>query len=384
MSNIYLDNNATTQPLSAVCERVAEVSSQYFGNPSSIHSTGYAAECIVSSARKTISAAMHAEESQLVFTSGATESNNTVFDNTLKSGGKLITTVVEHSSVLTPAKQYESQGGQVAWLPVGGDGVINLDDLQDALDETVDLVSIQWANSETGVIQPIAEVATMCRQFETHFHSDAVQAFGKIPVDLRDVPLDSMSISAHKLHGPKGVGGLFLRNPDTPLASITGGDQEFGHRAGTENVAGIAGFETAVSERFDSFEAVASSLEKNLELLESLILGSLPCAVINSSGPGIVNTLNVQFEGIDGQALVVILDQLGVQCSQSSACTNSRPEPSYVLRAMGLSEEQAYSSVRFSISQFTTAAEIETAVATITKAVQMQQNAFHSEGVVFN
>jgi cysteine desulfurase len=279
MSNIYLDNNATTQPLSAVCERVAKVSSKCFGNPSSIHSTGYAAESIVSSARKTISEAMHAEESQLVFTSGATESNNTVFDNTLKSGGKLITTLVEHSSIRVPANLYEAAGGQVVWLPVDSDGVINLNDLQAALDDTVKLVSIQWANSETGVIQPIGEAATLCSQFETHFHSDAVQAFGKIPVNLGDVPLDSMSITAHKLHGPKGVGGLFLRDPDTPFASITGGDQELGHRAGTENVAGIAGFETAVSNRFDSFEAVASSLQNNLKLFESLILGDLPCAL---------------------------------------------------------------------------------------------------------
>ena len=384
MSNIYLDNNATTQPLSAVCERIAEVSSQCFGNPSSIHSTGYAAECIVTSARKTISAALHADERQLVFTSGATESNNTVFDNTLKSGGKLITTVVEHSSVLSTAKQYESQGGQVVWLPVDGEGVINLDDLQDALDDTVDLVSIQWVNSETGVIQPIGEAATLCNQFETHFHCDAVQAFGKIPIDLRDIPLDSLSITAHKLHGPKGVGGLFLRDPDAPFASITGGDQELGHRAGTENVAGIAGFETAVTERFGSFEAVVSSLQNTLELFESLILGNLPCAIVNSSGPRVVNTLNVQFVGINGQALVVMLDQLGVQCSQSSACTNSRPEASYVLRAMGLSEEQAYSSVRFSISQFTTAAELEVAVDTITQAVQMQKNAFHNKGAVLN
>jgi len=378
MADIYLDNNATTRPLDSVCRSISTALTSGYGNPSSVHSLGDESRSLVRDAREQVSALINAEPRTIFFTSGATESNNFIFQNTRHRVGahlRVITTEIEHSSIKETADRLEDQGADVVRLSVDSNGRIQIDELQRALTTTTDLVSIQWANSETGVLQPIEKIGEICQEMGVPFHTDAVQVLGKQMIDVSSMPIDSMSFTAHKLHGPKGVGAVYMKSTARAEPMIVGGPQEFSKRAGTENVPGIVGFGQAAKERLEGFDATQQQLSQLRNLLEEQIQALIPDCLINGDqGRRINNTTNIFFPSVDGQAMVVRLDQMGVLCSQSSACISQHPEPSYVLRAMGLSEVDAYSSVRFSVSILNTEAEINRAAKIIGEIGQVLQN----------
>ena len=281
------------------------------------------------------------------------------------------------------SKQFHEDGGRVHFLDVLPSGIVDLADLEQTLSRSnaKSVVAVQWANSETGVIQPVSAISELCQKHEAHYHCDAVQAFGRVPIDTNQIAIDSITITAHKIHGPKGIGALYLRTVETLDPQIIGGDQESGLRSGTENVAGIAGFAEAAIARHSRFEKVNQHLKTLTRTFAERVQAKFPSVIINGLEDRISNTINLQFPGIDGQALVVLLDQQGLMCSQSSACTNKRPEPSRVLRSMGLSEEEAYSSIRFSVSEFTTDAEICEAADILLGTLKTQQKFMDMKGV---
>jgi len=272
---------------------------------------------------------------------------------------RLVTTAVEHSSVLAVAEVLDRLGQEVLILPVDERGQVSAEELSRAIDPGRTLVSIQWANNETGVIQPLLQLAQCAQERGAVFHTDAVQAVGKIPVDFGAVPVDLLSLSGHKLHGPLGVGALVVRDPTLLQPLLFGGDQEGSLRPGTENVPGLIGLGVACLHRTRRFDAVAAATQKMRDAFEGHLSSRGFILAVNGVGaerlPG---TSNVLFRDIDGEALVLQLDRAGIQCSQSSACTSRRPEPSYVLRAMGLSESDAFASVRFSFSEMNIMADV--------------------------
>jgi cysteine desulfurase len=369
---VYLDNNATTQPLAEVCEAIVRVLGDGLGNPSSAHSDGDRARAWIRSAREAVAALIGAADpSSILFTSGATESNNMLLSSVVRTRSearsvRIVTTAVEHSSVLKPCERLQAAGIDVVIVPVGHQGRIDLAALETAITPATVLVSVQWANNETGVIQPVAEISRLCRSAGVRFHIDAAQALGKIPIDVGTLPVDYMSLTAHKFHGPAGIGALYVRDRTTLTPLQLGGPQEEGLRPGTENLVGIVGFGTAAALRLARFSEVQQHLCRVRDHFESIVLRDIPDVTVNGDvSQRLCNTTNLQFAGVDGQALVARLDQAGVRCSQSSACTNRRPEPSYVLRAMGLSDEEAYASIRFSVGEWNTIEEVERAAGAI-------------------
>ncbi|MCH7987744.1 MAG: cysteine desulfurase, partial [Planctomycetes bacterium] len=273
---------------------------------------------------------------------------------------RIVTMNVEHSSILKTCEYLMAQGSEVDILPVNASGLIDLDQLEAAVTSETNLVSLQWVNNETGVVQPVEQVSAICQRKGVPFHTDAAQAVGKIPVDLVQLPVDYLTLTAHKFHGPQGVGACFVRSRNKLQPFYFGGDQEYSLRAGTENVPGIVGMGKAAELRQRRFATVVEHVSELRNEFEKRICDLLPDVRINGQAASRVgNTSNLLFVGIDGQALVAHLDQDGIRCSQSSACTNQRPEPSYVLRAMGLSEEEAFASVRFGFSEENTEEEID-------------------------
>jgi cysteine desulfurase len=257
----------------------------------------------------------------------------------------------------------ETRDVKIRLLPVNEHGLVDLPEFQSALGDEISLVSIQWVNNETGVIQPIEEIGSLCREAGIPFHTDAAQAVGKFEINLSATPIDYLSFTGHKFHAPQGIGILYARDINKLQPIMFGGSQENGLRPGTENLAGIAGIGCAAAIRNKQLSESVILLETLRHTFEQRLIASIPDIKINGgSAPRVCNTTNVLFDGLDGQALTVRLDQAGIRCSQSSACTNQRPEPSYVLRAMGLSEDQAYGSIRFSFSVLNTAGEVERAV----------------------
>lgn len=366
---IYLDNNATTLALPEVVEAVTRAMQEGCGNPSSVHTAGARARTLLGTARAQVAAAVAADPRDVLFTSGASEANNLVVQSLIAGpikGYRLVTSVVEHSSILTAAEVLESLGLDVVTLPVDTDGLIDEDAFADAIIPGRTLASVQWANNETGVVQPIPRLVERAHALGALFHTDAVQAVGKLPIDVTEVPVDFLSVSAHKLHGPLGVGALFAPEKSLLQSLVFGGTQEDSLRPGTENVPGIVGFGVALSLRHDRFESVAKATREMRDAFELGLVKRGLVRAINGSGAGrLPGTSNLHFLGIDGEALTIRLDQMGVRCSQSSACTNQRPEPSYVLRAMGLTESEAYASVRFSFSELNTMRDVEDAVEAI-------------------
>lgn len=361
---MYLDNNATTVVLPEVRTLINDTL-QKPCNANSPHRLGrHCRECL-ESARATLEDLLAADPGTLIFTSGATEANNLVLKGMLLpkllQGQKprLVTTVVEHSSILKTAAYLENLGVEVIRLGVDAQGQVRKSELESVL--PADLVSIQWANSETGILQPIEELAAMCRACETMFHTDAAQAVGKAPLSLANDTIDFLSFTGHKFHAPPGIGALYARNRKALAPMLHGGDQEFGLRPGTENLAGIVGMAEALSIRYRNLEGNLTFMARLRDRLESNLRQSLPVRIIGESAPRTCNTTNILFPDIDGQALIARLGGLGVYCSQTSACIASRPQPSYVLRAMGLTEEQAWGCVRFSVSVLNTEAEIDRA-----------------------
>ncbi|MGI6416603.1 MAG: cysteine desulfurase family protein [Thermoguttaceae bacterium] len=363
---IYLDNNGTTRPLPEVCQAVMEAMGPSFGNPSSDHAAGNRARRIVAQARHHVAALLGGRSDQIVFTSSGTEANNLVILSAAVPPARIVSTRVEHSSVLRTLEVLQQRGVEVVFVPVDGTGCVELDSLEKALRKETSLVSIQWVNNETGTIQPIDEIAELCGRSGIPLHTDAAQAFGKVPVRVQELSIDYATVTAHKIHGPQGVGAVYARNPARLSPMLFGGPQEAGLRAGTENVPGIAGFGKAAECRSANQPAAQAALAALRDQFEQRVCQLVPGISINGDpSRRVCNTTNLCFHGLDGQALVARLDLQGVRCSQSSACTSQRPEPSYVLRAMGLSEEDAYASIRFSFGLFNTEEEIDIAVATI-------------------
>jgi len=364
---IYLDNNATTTPLPEVIEVMNRAWSKG-GNPSSPHGLGRQCRQLLESARAAVEDRLDADPDSLIFTAGATEANNLVLKGVLLPKlfegrrPRLITTVVEHSSIQKTADWLERLGVEVVRLDVDSQGQVT--GLEEAL--PADLVSIQWVNSETGIVQPIATLAESCRARGVPFHTDAAQAIGKIPVSLDRLPIDFLSFTAHKFHGPAGIGVLYVRRRDRLTPILHGGDQEFGLRPGTENLAGILGLARALEIRYQDFDAIVSRLSQLRNRLETGLRDRLSIRIIGETAPRVGNVANILFPKADGQALVAKLSQHGVYCSQTSACVASRPEPSYVLKAMGLSEEDAWRCIRFSVSVLNREEEIDRAVQIIT------------------
>ena len=366
---IYLDNNATTQPLPLVRDEMMRALGKDFGNASSAHSTGERARKHLAEARDNVAELIGGDPSNLIFTGSGTEANNLVLMSCLTKKNKpsqIVTSSVEHSSILKTCDHFLGKGTDVLFLNVDPSGLINLQQLEDAISGATSLVSIQWVNNETGVIQPIEEISQICRSKGVLFHTDAAQAIGKIEVNVESLPIDFLTLTGHKFHAPSGVGAIYAKNLNALSPLMFGGPQELGLRPGTENLSGIVGIGKAAELRKANFLNVKRKTTEMRDSFEEKILQNIPNSKINGHPKDRTgNSTNILFNGINGQALVVRLDQMGIRCSQSAACTNMKPEPSHVLRAMGLSEEEAYSSVRFSFSEQNTFEEIEKAVNTI-------------------
>lgn len=361
---IYFDNNATTRPLAEVTEAAAEAMGKGFGNPSSAHGAGERARRLLRSARERVSELVGCVPENLVFTSSGTESNNIVFYSATRKKEKprVVTTGVEHSSIVKMCDFLRLNGVRAEILAVDENGVLDIAALEEALCEKTDLVSVQWVNNETGVVQDVERISRLCREKGVPFHTDAAQAAGKLEVDLDEIPADFLSFTAHKISGPQGCAALCARDRLLLKPFMFGGFQEEGFRPGTENLPGIAGFAKACEIRRAGFSRLTERMSGLRDRFEKAVAGAIPGTSINGAGSGrVCNTTSVHFGGIDGRRLVSLLDRAGVRCSQSSACTNFDVAPSYVLVAMGLGEEHARSSVRFSFCPENTPEEVERA-----------------------
>tara|TARA_B100000949_G_scaffold213432_1_gene208298 strand:- start:420 stop:1610 length:1191 start_codon:yes stop_codon:yes gene_type:complete len=380
LDKIYLDHNATTPIAPEVLHIVTSVLRDQVGNPSSVHSMGRSARVLLDEARDQVASLIGASPSEIVFTSGGTEANNLALLGVAlgigKTGGHIVTSQVEHPSVLNPCRQLESMGFVVDRLRVDELGRIDLQSLENCLTESTLLISLQHANSETGVLQDIEKIGEIARKKGVLFHTDAVQSVGKIPLRVQDLPVDMLSISAHKLNGAKGVGALFLKKGSPDLFSpVCGGNQEKKRRGGTENVAGIAGFGKAcelAQKRVDSLEFLnLSSLREHFyQLVSTLISGVEIFGDLENRLP---NTLNLGFEGVEGDTLLISLDMAGVAVSTGSACSSGSGLPSPVLIAMGIPFDKINSSIRFSFGWSNTTAEIEKVAKILAQTVSLNR-----------
>lgn len=407
MRRVYLDNNATTPVLPDVLEAMRPYFAERFGNASSIHSHGQQTRAAVERARESVAALVGARASEVVFTSGGTEADNLAIFGVVGGIGHrspvtderefvatserppvtghqschIITSTIEHHAVLNACRHLEPNGCDVTYVPVDANGVVDPADVRRALRPSTKLISIMFANNETGMVQPVAEIGAIAREADVYFHTDAVQAAGKIPVRVDEMGCDLLTISAHKLHGPQGVGALYVRKGTALSAMIYGGRHERSRRAGTENVPGIVGLGKAA-------ELALAGLARGDDLkiaemrdrLEAELLGIEACGV-NGAGthpsqstrrmghPRVPNTTNIYFEGIDGEALVIALDLKGLAVSTGAACSSGAIEPSHVLMAMGMPAERARASIRFSLGKMNSAEDVEFALAMVPETV---------------
>ncbi|MCH7517643.1 MAG: cysteine desulfurase [Candidatus Dadabacteria bacterium] len=369
MKNIYLDYNATTPIDPRVLEEMMPYLSENYGNPSSIHSFGRKGKEALDKAREQVSQLISASPKEIVFTSGGTEAANFAIKSTARSllrekGSHIVTTRVEHECVLESLKFLEKEGFQVTYLGVNSDGLIDLEELKEAITDETILVSCMYANNETGVIFPIDKIAEIVKERGVIFHTDAVQAAGKIDIDLEEIPADLLSISAHKFYGPKSVGALFIRDSFSQQISLTplihGGGQERGKRSGTENIPGIVGLGSASDIASNEMRQDESRIRVLRDLLLNRITQDIDGVKLNGLLEKMLwNTLNLSIEGVEGESLSMNLDIEGVAVSTGSACSEGTVDPSHVLSAMGLSKGEAASSVRISLGRFTEKEEID-------------------------
>jgi cysteine desulfurase len=362
---IYLDNNATTPVHPAVLDALHEALAEVYGNASSIHKEGQTARRRIEDARESVARLIGATARDIVFTSGGTESNNAAIFGAVPTSGRhhIVTTAIEHPSVLEPVQELERRGHPVTIVPSERTGEVRADRVIEALRPDTRLVTMMLANNETGVIQPVADVARVCRQRGILFHCDAVQAAGKIDINVDALGVDTLSMSAHKLHAPKGVGALYVRQGPSLERFLLGGSQERRRRAGTENVPLAIAFGVAaeVAGNHPDVGALRDRLER--------LLSGLPMSINGASVRRLPNTSSITFPGADAEGIVIGLDLGGVAVSTGSACSSGRVEPSRVLLAMGLSSDEARSTIRVSLSRFTTAEEVDRAAALIREVV---------------
>jgi cysteine desulfurase len=366
---VYLDHNATTPLDPSVLEVVTRVLRDEFGNPSSVHHFGQRAKAVLDEARTAVSALVRGEPSEVVFTSGGTEADNFALRGAAEAleptGRKhLIATSIEHEAVLVTLKALARRGWKTTLLPVDTSGIVSPDALREAITAETAIVSVMHANNEIGTIQPITELAAIAHEHGALFHTDAVQSAGKIRLDVRALGVDLASISAHKFYGPKGVGALWIRRGTRLSAILTGGKHERTRRAGTENVAGIAGLGAAATLAVQKLDTEAVRLQTLRDRLESTVLATIPGTAVNGAREARVpNTTNISFEGIEAESLLIALDLEGFAVSTGSACSSGTLEPSHVLRAMGFSAHRTQNSIRISLGAGNTEADIDAFVA---------------------
>ena len=371
---IYLDNNATTPLDPAVIEEMLPFLTKYCGNPSAGYLFAAQARRAVDLARDRLARLLGCESSEIVFTSGGTESNNAVINSALQfepRGKHVVTSAVEHSAVLHPCQDLTKRGCDVTFLGVDRHGNVDPGELEAAIRPETALVTMMWANNETGVLFPIEKIAEICREKGVLFHTDAVQATGKIPIRLRDTAINFLSLSAHKFHGPKGVGALYIRRGTRFHPLIAGGGQENGRRGGTENVASIAGLGKAAERAVEFLSEDKGHVRSMRDRFEKAIVQTVSGASVNGAGAARVpNTSSFAFEGIESSAALLLLDRHRVCCSAGSACRTGSQEASHVLRAMNPSGDGARRSLRFSFGRFNTDAQVERAIEVVPKVIE--------------
>lgn len=375
MKQIYLDNNATTRVRPEVLEAMLPFYKEQFGNPSSVHWAGRAVTGAVEKAREQVAALINCSPAEIVFTSCGSEGDNMALKGTLdalrEKGNHIITTAVEHPAVLETCRYLEKVGYEVTYLPVDNDGMLDLADLEAAITERTVLISVMWANNETGNLYPIAEIGAIARKHGVRFHSDAVQAVGKVPVDVQSAKVDLLVISGHKIGAPKGVGALYIRRGTKLTPLIQGGHQERHRRAGTHNVAGIVALGVACELAANELDTAWERVRELRDRLERGIFAGIPEIKLNGHPTErLPNTLNLSFAYIEGEGILLNLDMLGVAASSGSACTSGSLEPSHVLGAMCVEVSLAHSSTRFSLGTDTTEADIDYVIEKLPPVIQ--------------
>jgi cysteine desulfurase len=366
MKEIYLDNNATTKVDETVFEEMRPYFCELYGNPSSMHFFGGQVQQKVDEARKRVAALLGATPDEIIFTACGTESDNAAIRSALEvfpEKRHVITSRVEHPAVLTQCRNLTQRGYRVSEIGVDSEGRLDLEELKATLDADTAIVSLMYANNETGVIFPIEEIAAIVKAKGALFHTDAVQAVGKVPINLAASNIDMLSLSGHKLHAPKGIGVLYLRRGTPFRPFLVGGHQEKSRRAGTENAAAIIALGKACELAGQHMETENSQVKAMRDRLQSELMVRIPHARINGGATErLPNTVNIAFEFVEGEAILLLLNELGICASSGSACTSGSLEPSHVLRAMGVPFTCAHGSIRFSLSRYTTDAEIDTVI----------------------
>jgi cysteine desulfurase len=387
MNRVYLDYNATTPVDPQVLDAMLPYFSADFANASSIHTPGQRARAAVETAREQVAALIGAKPQEIVFTSGGTESDNHAIFGVLTTQvaqpilvvphsfpqaapPHIITTTIEHEAVLNACQAAEKQAASVTYLPVNGEGQVDPNSVRQAIRPETVLITVMHANNELGTVQPLEEIGQIAKEHKTYFHTDAVQSAGKIPIDVNALNVDLLSLSGHKLYAPKGVGALYIRGGTRLQQLLYGGHHQRGFRPGTENVAGIVGLGRAAEIARHTLAVDTQRISALRDKLERSLLERVPQIRVNGSdAPRTPNTTNIQFAGIEGEAMVIALDLKGLSCSVGAACSSGAVEPSHVLTAIGLSQEEAKSSLRFSLGRHTTESEIAFALEVISTAV---------------
>ncbi len=371
MRRIYLDNNATTPVLPEVFEAMRPYFAEHFGNASSIHHHGQETRAAVERARESVAALFGCRASEIVFTSGGTEADNLAISGVTRPGDHVITSTIEHHAVLNSCKHLESTGCEATYVAVDGRGLVDPDDVRRALRPQTKLITIMMANNETGVLQPVEEIGKIAAEADVYFHTDAVQAAGKVPIDVNRLTCDLLSISGHKLHAPQGVGALFIRKGTVLGPMFHGGSHERSRRAGTENVPGIIGLGKAAELASEALErGDLARMSAMRDQIEQKILSQVEATGVNGKGaPRVPNTSNIHFDYIEGESLVIALDLKGLAVSTGAACSSGAIEPSHVLTAMGLPSETARASLRFSLGKQNTPEDIQFALDLVPQTV---------------
>jgi cysteine desulfurase len=370
MQRVYLDNNASTPVLPEVLEAMRPCFAEHFGNASSIHHHGQETRAAVERARESVAALVGGRTSEIVFTSGGTEGDNLAIFGLARPGDHVITSTIEHHAVLNACKHLETDGCEVTYVPVDGRGLVDPDDVRRAVRPNTKLITIMFANNETGVVQPVAEIGRIAAEADVYFHTDAVQAAGKVPIKVDDIGCDLLTVSGHKLHGPQGVGALYVRKGTQLEPMLYGGRHERSRRAGTENVPGIVGLGKAAEFSVAGFERGEDKKMATMrDRLERELLAIEATGLNGGSAPRVPNTTNIYFDGIEGEALVIALDLKGLAVSTGAACSSGAIEPSHVLIAMGLRGERAKASIRFSLGKQNTAEDVNFALGLIPDTV---------------
>ncbi|MDE6676963.1 MAG: cysteine desulfurase [Clostridia bacterium] len=372
---VYADNAATAKIRPSALKAYIDTATQYFGNPSSLHEVGQAAKEVLENSRTKIAAAIGTTAREIIFTSGGSEADNQAIFSAARLGAikgkkKIISTAIEHHAVLHALEKLKTEGYEIVLLPVGTDGIVNVKDFENAIDENTCLVSVMLANNEIGTIQPIKEIGEICKAKKVPFHTDAVQAVGHIPVNVNDLNVDYLALSAHKFGGPRGVGALYVRAGAPLFPLVEGGAQERGKRAGTENLPAIAAMATALEESLAHLDA---NVKKVTKLREKLIegLSKIPHSSLNGDRKKrLAGNVSFCFEGIEGEGLLLYLSDAGISASSGSACTSGSLDPSHVLLAIGRVHDVAHGSLRLTLSEENTEEEIDYLIKSVTEVVE--------------